>query len=1577
MKAHWTKRWWSVVALLVLSVAVSGCMTERSPIDTSDPLALDKRLFEGEFFYKQTIVDIPYSVDYAFIGETNDLKIIRWEVTENWLIGYNTKEKKETTDTNGNLVQAKTPVVAYPIRKHFDIMLAQNSMTGEDLPMVVENYDKPWWQRRYFTIDPSSSGVTNFELKYLNLTIDWDRPFYKEPVAGYYNMEFHDKAGKAISPKDYELRHMAGGDQLVDTFSFHTDMIVSPNNDYRGIYTWADLEERINWEPARIKMRHFFWSVDREAIANNGFKTMEFQDEMFRRFGFFVRTYRGVDPEYGYRENYHHEWANYYNIEGDNKIVYYINGEFPEHMVLAACSIASDYNWAFTKAYYEGTQAREIFDSTGRGFVSDFPEMSKLADGLYQTGLEGSVLDSALMPDATEEWPADYDLVAASDQVYAESEGKYRKYYYIDYNIEGYIPPAEWDTGSEDDTRIQEFQDKQQQMIQAYLDYCFTEHPSDKFVLRRPTMMEYDYDRDGVNPEGMPNLITPAEIKAIYGENVDSRMARPVDYPVACKLTLERRCEIDSNGNKVARFEQELGDPRYSFIYWVPTPTEYGILGVAQWSDNPETGQIFGGVGHIAGSVLQWSVAREIERYYMLDKLKAVGFNPTSEYYDQLLHDIVIDADYTRRPEQGETDSRPTDKVNPPPPQIAENALLTALLEPGPALTVGSEAWKMSAVNHMPQFVDMTRAEALAMSDTRRESTHEELRLLKEKHLPKLANNLDLNRIKGTPWETRMASSAMLDFLYPGSTSFNEEMLYQISPLYYGTHEAMMRLKDREVAFTTGCYYQAEWLDGGFLEIIQRLDRAGYNREQIRRFIERVMFKGVAQHEVGHAIGLRHNFMASADEMNYVGSKTHKTGYWAFKDKAQQALDQKVQQFFDDNGRMPTPIEKFYLEKTIPTPRDWYMYSSVMDYMDEFYYHGFGLGGYDVSALRYVYGKAIEKYKTDSQNQVEYTPGGDPKVVIEPLFEYRYCTANDIYNATCACVPGIPRDGARDEDCVCTEAKGMPYCYNAAQPVEALRYEPKVVAVTDAKTGRMEMVPVDGERVGIQLNGNNKPYLYCPDNWRFEHPMCNVWDRGYTARDIVRNMAEQYKRFYFYRFFRRGNPMFQRTHFFGSVFRLFPMVHFALDFNYNRFQIAEWQQLLLDRSENPFPADGNIALPRKEYILAVNGVEEWTETINGQTVKKSLTPGGPGDYLIAAMEGLNFLVYDVMYTPDVGKHVLSSWKEDGSKNYFLKNPYIYDERDLEDTLGGAIVNVDLTYGRHHKNHWDFQDDMGITQPKLERRGFSVEKDASSFLIANSGWWVWKYAYESMANAFSYISDGFDAAIFQVMANVVNEDSMMHFSRYCVEETGRNQFKVRVYQPRVNDLYLYNWTEDWDETGAWYPHPTDPSKSLCQKASADYGKPLVPLHASWVYFDKMEPVLWNIYNQANIMANNSVYLYYYSFKIPVGERDQWDDVDGVTSVECINPKETHYYRAYKFPADPRPSPIFDVVQRCAAIQSMCVIDQAKGQAPGNLSENCQGWPRWYLNRDLDHMEASFMLMNSFSDFWTDTAKLFFW
>src|SRR5687768_14818369 len=84
----------SVMAALT-AAALAGCATERDPIDRTQPNGLTKELFQGEWYYQQTVVDIPGTWSFTFVGETNwaGMERVRWDIQEDWLYARRSYEK--------------------------------------------------------------------------------------------------------------------------------------------------------------------------------------------------------------------------------------------------------------------------------------------------------------------------------------------------------------------------------------------------------------------------------------------------------------------------------------------------------------------------------------------------------------------------------------------------------------------------------------------------------------------------------------------------------------------------------------------------------------------------------------------------------------------------------------------------------------------------------------------------------------------------------------------------------------------------------------------------------------------------------------------------------------------------------------------------------------------------------------------------------------------------------------------------------------------------------------------------------------------------------------------------------------------------------------------------------------------------------------------------------------------------------------------------------------------------------------------------------------------------------------------
>lgn len=168
-----------------------------------------------------------------------------------------------------------------------------------------------------------------------------------------------------------------------------------------------------------------------------------------------------------------------------------------------------------------------------------------------------------------------------------------------------------------------------------------------------------------------------------------------------------------------------------------------------------------------------------------------------------------------------------------------------------------------------------------------------------------------------------------------------------------------------------GCYYEFSYSDEDYIGLAKRkveLQRslvtqyknAGKDDVEALRLakadiydtLRREAYRSVTEHEVGHTLGMMHNFIASADALNY------HDGYW---DLRKETIGVEV------GGRRVLPVTPQNLvdaakpnQKQIDAAIYEYQYSSIMDYGARVNAQNRGTGKYDDAAILFVYGGGYE-----------------------------------------------------------------------------------------------------------------------------------------------------------------------------------------------------------------------------------------------------------------------------------------------------------------------------------------------------------------------------------------------------------------------------------------------------------------------------------------------------------------------------------------------------------------------------------------------------------------------------------------
>lgn len=475
-----------------------------------------------------------------------------------------------------------------------------------------------------------------------------------------------------------------------------------------------------------------------------------------------------------------------------------------------------------------------------------------------------------------------------------------------------------------------------------------------------------------------------------------------------------------------------IGDIRYSTMYWVDQYTQAGLLGYGPSGADPLTGEVLYGSAYVYGT--------EIDSYaqWATDLVRLINGDLTDE--DIAMPDYIrdeIQSRLTRDPSRPHTGRR-----------LAERPRALKELRRGNA----QELLDSRKRSKLRQIKERGLEPAAFDRDARAMS------MMREHGLDELMMNdeIEIMATRGQYGPNNPAPQNVKEHIRPSQWASPAQMNHRKQMLREAArHNLYLRAFADDAIIGLASSYEGET-----------------DYEQIRADLRAAIFEAVMLHEVGHTIGLRHNFAGSYDSLNYHDE------YWELR--AENLTDGAS---IDDLYEMSTMTEG-----QIDGRMNEYQYSSIMDYGQRFNSDIQGLGKYDHAAVLFGYSAGtydLDKGPEPGYVEVYSNPGNarsllkefeDPDSLAFPtlLEEYHYTTVANAFG-------DLSRIQERD----------------------TMRYD-----------------DLRDEREG----GDAPPevsYMFCSDEWAGFLLSCDLFDQGADPFEIAKNYINNYRNYYALNHFHR------------------------------------------------------------------------------------------------------------------------------------------------------------------------------------------------------------------------------------------------------------------------------------------------------------------------------------------------------------------------------------------------------------------------------------------------------------------------
>jgi len=1151
------------LAMLVTAALATGganCAQERAPINQVQPDFLDKSELipvqyglltaggrpgslsaaalqrEAQWYHQVTIIDKPPTTGRSGISSYTQVERIYWEVTEGMLIARQAYDRLRggqndpTRPSVANNPRQTEIVAAYPITSHFDVRRSYNTTTGEENNVVVENAtDRPWHQRQFMRVDWSRNLVGSFN-----------------PLSGITGQIPAEPTSFNNTPDDpnrpvFDYGAFNGQPRALRYFDVTNRMILRPDQVFLeglGNIQACLLYDRLNesCQPADVTMRVAFRRVD----PSRDYQPLAMDGHRFDRFGFFEDRRAGFNPAVGgpgqaevrHFANRHNLWMQHHG-----KVTDLANaaGRTLDHQAGdVACSSDNDCVGVSATARCDtGTRTcGEVYvrcAAPARG--ADEEETRRMADAQCAGLGAGAACDT--------------------DVRYVRNDGfglcllPYRKRtvrpiaYHLSQNYPERIMPVTRSLALEWNRVFRHA------VLEARYRECLLDTTSGATAGSPAACAPW---RDPNSERNRDARVTYAAChNPVWGTNPSLPGAHS-----QADLDRAREAGWDTEACGPQGTSARLGDLRYSMIASVNQYDANGPWGLAQITGDPSTGEVLVGRGAV------WQTVTDSQAAFATDMIRILNGDVTPEEFAQ--GQTIIGAyDYIRANGAREERTGANVPLTPRPVHrdVASRAEVETLIQQSRMNhlhTVDSQQIRAEDVQRLSADLDgqpredaflrnlaglyreqlptsgATESPAARMASLR--GTSLEASLMDREML--LAANADPTAPpspaateRSSPFRQNDVQFRALQAHYQGLMEQHEcrfePMAFSDEVIAVMLHRFRRNQIPADVRFGETWNVHAAGQSGACREQVEQ-GNCQLNYAEILRYLEQYIGYGVMLHEIGHSVGERHNFMGSADALNYDDR------YWQLRVRAEARnatdpslpADQLRPRFEHMADGLP-----FYSPEEEREGVEEYGYSTVMEYKG-WNEDAHGLGRYDRAFVMHGYVDLVESFDEVQEpatalNLFEGMTGGYQgalRITYEQVtggFAPRTFHYTDIPRVVGLNARGLPN--------ITDENRFPVFLRETTRRAYGPNWVPDHTNVAlNGRDGR----PVQGGRVLV-------PYMFNTDGYANSIWNNQRYDAGADMFESMRYVSQRYQDYYFTNAFSRGRANFNVNSYRGRM----------------------------------------------------------------------------------------------------------------------------------------------------------------------------------------------------------------------------------------------------------------------------------------------------------------------------------------------------------------------------------------------------------------------------------------------------------